>query len=270
MSSVDIPTSPLPVPPELQRGGHKTREEWLESGRFAVELLCRTLGSNNLSGVRLLDVGCGTKVVKTLIDDSIPVGRYVGIDASAEVIEWLKANVSDPRFEFHHLDAHNTMYNAEGSDLASFEALPVGGRRFDLICLFSVFTHLAPHDYVAMLRLLRRHAKPDAKLVFSLFLRDREREANFAKAIDEALASPDPEIRKRTEEAVARGRARRAAEEDRRFVDAIPDRPLEIARYKPDYALELVRDTGWEVLELHPPERYIQHYMICQRPSPGR
>ncbi len=242
---------------------HRTREEWLKSGQFAVEILCRTMHRHDLSGVQLLDVGCGTKLVKTLIDDSIPVGRYVGIDASAKVIEWLKQNVSDPRFEFHHLDAHNAMYNPEGSDLASFEALPVGGRRFDLICLFSVFTHLAPDDYVAMLRLLRRHAGSDAKLVFSLFLRDREREASFAKAVDEALASPDPEIRKRTEEAVARERAR-AAEEDRRFVDAVPDRPLEIARYEPDYALELVRDTGWEVLELHPPERYIQHYMILR------
>jgi SAM-dependent methyltransferase len=122
--------------------------------------------------VELLDVGCGTKVVKTLLDNSMPIGRYVGIDASSEVIEWLQANVSDPRFEFHHLDAHNAMYNPEGIDLASFELLPVGPRRFDLICLFSVFTHLAPHDYVAMLRLLRRHAKPDARLLFSLFLRD--------------------------------------------------------------------------------------------------
>ena len=262
MFSMDTP-APLRVPPELQRGAHKKRKEWVESGRFAVGLLCRILGSKDLSSVQLLDVGCGTKLVRTLIDDSIAIGTYTGIDASAKVIEWLKANVSDPRFEFHHLDAHNTMYNPEGSDLASFGALPVGERRFDLICLFSVFTHLAPHDYVAMLRLLRRHAQPDARLVFSLFLRDREREADFAKALEEALASPDLEIRKRTEEAVARASAR-AAEEAPRFVDAIPGRPLEIARYEPDYALELVRDTGWEVLELHPPERFIQHYLILR------
>ena len=131
---------------------HETREEWVESGRFAVELLCRTLERKNLSGVDLLDVGCGTKIVKTLLDNSMPIGRYVGIDASAEVIDWLKANVSDPRFEFHRLNAHNAMYNPEGR-IWQLRGTAGGRAWFDLICLFSVFTHLAPHDYVAMLRL---------------------------------------------------------------------------------------------------------------------
>jgi len=36
----------------------------------------------------------------------------------------------------------------------------IEGRRFDLICLFSVFTHMVPDDYIAMLRLLRRFVKP--------------------------------------------------------------------------------------------------------------
>jgi SAM-dependent methyltransferase len=257
--------SPLPVPAELQRGRVAlTHEEWLEAGVFAVNLLCRTLGRESLSGVDLLDVGCGTKLPETLLNNSMPIGRYVGIDVSAEIIEWLNANVDDPRFEFHHLDAHNAMYNPQGSDLASFEALPVGEQRFDLTCLFSVFTHLAPHDYVAMLRLLRRHANSHSKLLFSLFLRDREREAEFERAIERALASPDPEVRKQTEEAVAQARARGATERDRRFVDEIPERPLEIARYDPDYALELIRDTGWAVLEVHPPELYIQHYIVLR------
>lgn len=256
--------SPLPVPPELELGAHQTREEWVESGRFAVELLCRTLERGDLSGVDLLDVGCGTKLVKTLLDNSMPIGRYVGIDTQAKVIDWLKANVSDPRFEFHHLDAHNAMYNPEGSDLASFEALPVGGRRFDLICLFSVFTHLAPHDYVAMLRLLRRHAKPEARLLFSLFLRDPEYRGPLVQVVEAGLASPDPEVRKRTEAAIARALEHRAAQDDSRFIDEVPDHPLEIARYEPEYALELVDGTGWKMLEVHPPERWIQHYMILR------
>jgi SAM-dependent methyltransferase len=227
-------------------------------------VLRRTLGHEDLSDVELLDVGCGTKIVKTLLDCAIPIGRYVGVDVSAAVIEWLRANVADSRFEFHHVNAHNEKYNPRGHDLASFELLPVGPRRFDLICLFSVFTHLAPHDYVAMLRLLRRHAKPDATLLFSLFLDDPEHASpKEAQAIARALASDDPKVRKRTEAAVARVVARRG-QPGYGFVDEVPERPLEVARYEKDYALELVGGTGWEVIALHPPERFIQHYMVCR------
>ena len=34
------------------------------------------------SGIELLDVGCGTKLVKILLDDSLPIGHYTGIDVA--------------------------------------------------------------------------------------------------------------------------------------------------------------------------------------------
>ena len=257
----DVP--PLAVPEELQRGLHETREEWLESARLAVELLCRTLGREDLAEVELLDVGCGTKIVKTLLDEALPIGRYVGVDVDPALIEWLRANVADPRFEFHHLSAHNERYNPNGQDLASFELLPVGPRQFDLICLFSVFTHLAPHDYVAMLRLLRRHAKPDGTLLFSLFVDDtKPASPKEAEEVEKRLASEDPRVRQRAEAAIARAMARRD-QPGYGFVDEIPESPLKVARYERDYALELVGGTGWEVVALHPPERFIQHYIVC-------
>jgi hypothetical protein len=142
--------------------------------------------------------------------------------------------------------------------------LPVGPRRFDLICLFSVFTHLAPHDYVAMLRLLRQHATPDATLLFSLFLDDPKRRSPWAPTITKRLASDDPAVRGQTKTAIARALAHRGAQEGSRFVDERPGRPLEVARYEKDYALELVGGTGWEVVALHPPERFVQHYLVCR------
>ena len=39
-----------------------------------------------------------------------------------------------------------------------------------MIWRFSVFTHLAPHDYAVMLKLQRRYIKPGGKRVFSVFL----------------------------------------------------------------------------------------------------
>ena len=231
---------------------------------FAVDLLCRTLRREDLSGVDLLDVGCGTKLAETLLNNSMAIGSYVGIDVSAELIDWLQANVSDPGFEFHLLDAHNERYNPDGDDLGSFDLLPVGERCFDMICLFSVFTHLAPHDYESMLRLLRRHAHSDTRLLFSLFLIDEEGNAQFGRALQEQLASPDPEVRQRVEAAAERSLGHPAARKGSRFIDEVANEPLMIARYEPDYALELIAGTGWDVLEVHPPERpFIQHYMIC-------
>jgi SAM-dependent methyltransferase len=258
------PGAPLAVPREFHRGLHETRTEWLESGRFTVDLLCQTLGREELAEVELLDVGCGTKIVKTLHDEAVPIGRYVGVDVDPAVIEWLRANVTDSRFEFHQLNAHNERYNPNGQDLASFDQLPVGPRQFDLICLFSVFTHLAPHDYVAMLRLLRRHAKPDGRLLFSLFVDDAEQASpKDAETVAKRLASDDPRVRERAEAAIARAMARRG-QPGYRFVDEIPESPLKVARYEKDYALELVGGTGWEVVALHPPGRFIQHYMVCR------
>jgi hypothetical protein len=103
----------------------------------------------------------------------------------------------------------------------------MGRQQFDLICLFSVFTHLAPHDYVAMLRLLRRHATPDARLIFSLFVRDPEIDAAYGEAIEKALSSPDPEVRRRTQAALEEGIDRRAAHRGARFVDEVPGEPAQ-------------------------------------------
>ena len=199
----------LPVPPGLQRSGYPDRDQWIASGVFAVELLARTLGVDDLDGVEVLDVGCGTKIVKTLLDRGLPIGRYVGIDVAASVIDWLQANVDDPRFEFHHFTARNDLYNPSGPALAEFEELPVGGARFDLICLFSVFTHLAPDDYVAMLRLTRRHIRPGGRLLFSLFIDEPDEPPEFTTMIEAALTSDDPAVRGRRSPTCRRTRASR-------------------------------------------------------------
>jgi hypothetical protein len=34
-----------------------------------------------------------------------------------------------------------------------------------VICLYSVFTHLSPADYVTMLKILRRYVRPEGRLV---------------------------------------------------------------------------------------------------------
>ncbi|MEJ7584752.1 MAG: class I SAM-dependent methyltransferase [Acidimicrobiales bacterium] len=251
----------LPVPEGLRRGAHRDRKEWMASARFATDLLARTAGRDRLEGIEMLDVGCGTKLTKALLDDGWPIGRYVGVDVSQPVAHWLQANVADQRFTFHHLDARNDLYNPTGAPLDEIDRLPVGDRPFDLICLFSVFTHLAPSDYVAMLRLLLPHVKPDGRLLFSLFLKDPRN--RVALALEQALASADPQEVQRANDRITGALGQGGP----LFVDEVPETPLLRARYNRGYALSLVAEGGWAVEALHPPERHIQNFMICRPAS---
>ena len=155
----------LSVPRELRRGGKGGDEQSsVESGVDLIRLMCERLNLSSLEGVSVLDMGCGTKLVQAILDRGLPVGRYVGIDVYPEMVKYLQANVNDSRFAFHILNAHNEMYNPKGQPLSDLRELPVQKESFDIICLFSVFTHLAPHDYVAMLMLLRPYVKPGGRL----------------------------------------------------------------------------------------------------------
>jgi SAM-dependent methyltransferase len=252
--------SGLPVPVDLQRSAHHDRQEWIDSGVFAVDLLTRTMGRSDLAGVEVLDVGCGTKIVKTLLDNGLPIGRYMGIDAYAPVVDFLKANVSDPRFDFAHFDAQNDLYNPNGTRLGDFERLPVGPDPFDLICLFSVFTHLAPDDFASMLRLTRHHVKPGGTLLFSLFLNDPEHPSAMARKLEADVNSANPAVAETARRAIAKA----LAAKDRGFVDGMPEQPLLRPRYDVDFAHELFDGTGWEIVSVHPPEEHIQHYMVCR------
>jgi hypothetical protein len=73
------------------------------------------------------------------------------------------------------------------------------------------------------------------------------------------MNSDDPEVRRQTAAAVERAVSKHGDSEPPRFVDAVPDSPLLIARYRKDYALDLVDASGWHIDALHPAERFIQH-----------
>ena len=133
--------------------------------------------------------------------------------------------------------------------LAALDCLPLAGEQFDIICLFSVFTHLAPHDYKPLLKLLRPHASADCRLIYSIFLDEQTSSGHgfmdkwaplLADHIDveEGAVPPD-------------------------FCDFFPERSLEVALYARSYALELLQDTGWRIEQIREPAPDIQHVFIC-------
>lgn len=239
----------LNVPTHLYRSWHGKEENWMRSARAVHALLCDVSGSESLADKKVLDYGCGSKMSKLFLENELPIKRYVGIDTNRELIDFLQSSVHDDRFDYHHVNIYNEMYNLEGTPLAELQSLPVDGELFDIISLFSVFTHLAPHDYQPLLKLLRQAAAPDCRLVYSIFL--NERSAGGHGQMDKwgPVIAEHGEI---PEDA-----------ELPDFCDFFPDQPLRAALYARSYALQLLEGTGWTIEEVRDPTPYIQHVFVC-------
>jgi SAM-dependent methyltransferase len=239
-------TQELIVPPRF-RHDYPSRQWMSRSGPASIDYICELLGIEDMGDVDILDVGCGTKFTESFLNHRKPVGRYVGVDVDAEMIEFLRENVEDPRFEFHHADIRNARYNPDGEKLTESTRLPgTEGRDFDLIWLFSVFTHLDPHDYRAMLHVLRRCIRPDGRLFFSVFLDERSEGGHGLM------------------DSVARALGDEAVGNTEGFRDLEPNNVLAYALYSREYAVGLIDGTGWEVLMLGPPTEFVQHHFTCR------
>lgn len=239
--------SMLTVPPRLRRGDGKGNERaYVDGGRDLLAYMTEALGLDSLAGCRLLDMGCGTKFTQAILDYDIAIGEYAGVDIYPEMIEFLSGAVKDSRFAFYHMNTHNDMYNPEGEKLSADTRLPLPEGGYDVISLFSVFTHIVPEDYHNMLRVLRPYIKEDGRIIFSLYI--EELTHNGHGLIEQVTA----DIRDTWQPT------------GKDFYDGIPDKPLQWAIYSRQHALELIENTGWEVEKLCLPNAHVQHHFICR------
>jgi SAM-dependent methyltransferase len=133
----------LHVPVQFRRDARRGDEEAsIQAAVWLLEHVCSHVGIPDLGETELLDMGCGVRFTQALLHHSLPIKRYVGVDVYREMIEYLQEAVDDPRFEYHHIDVHNELYNPDGPPLTPDVEIPVGGSRFDLMWVLSVFTHL--------------------------------------------------------------------------------------------------------------------------------
>jgi SAM-dependent methyltransferase len=249
----------LVVPSELCRNAVFHPVAAVDAAVWLIGHMSEHVGVSDLGGLDVLDFGCGVRFTQAFLNRGVPIKHYVGVDVSREVIDFLRSNVSDPRLEYFHLDAENERYNPTGQPLAEMTVPEIEGRRFDLICLFSVFTHLAPPDYVAMLRLVRRFVKPDGRLFYTLFIDEKTDGGHgYVDRIARGLATSTDS---RVKEAIASHMQKRSEPID--FRDAEPNDPLWVALYSRRHAVELIDGTGWELLSVSPPDVHLQHHIVC-------
>lgn len=246
---------------DLVRNSFTDQKLAVDGAEWLITHMCEHLGIPDLGSVEVLDVGCGVRFSQAIVNRGIPVKHYVGIDTAGPVIDFLQQQVSDPRLEYHHLDAHNELYNPRGRPLAALTVPQLEGRKFDVICLFSVFTHLDPEDYTAMLRLLRRYVKSDGRLFYTLFINEpTEGGYGYVDQMVNAISTSDPndpQVTAAVGEAIARGH------DVPDFQDVVPNHPMRCALYSRRYALDLIDGTGWEVVGLFPPDVHLQHHIVA-------
>lgn len=246
----------LDVPRKLNRSAYLDQAEHRRSARVLLALVADAAGRDDLSAVDLLDVGCGTKFSEAIVNDDLPIRSYHGADVNRDVIEHLSAHNPDPRFSYHHVPVRNDLYNPDAPQMGVDTDLGCGDRTFDVITLFSVFTHLPPDDYVVMLRLLRRHVRPDGVLFFTVFINElTEGGHSYTDKIDRRMGGG------RSSFSMAERQAYRDVPP---YLDADPTRPLTYAVYSREHALELIEGTGWEVVAVHDPIREAQHQVVCR------
>jgi SAM-dependent methyltransferase len=160
-------------PARLRFCGPEFRDDryFLASARREADRLAGVCGLQP-SG-RVLDVGCGPgRLAIGILDRLGAVAEYRGVDVHRPSIEWCRRNLGrdNPTFHFDHIDVANARYNPAGGEGACTVRLPGGQGAYDVVYLYSVFSHMLPADVRGYLREMRRVLAPGGTIFFTAFV----------------------------------------------------------------------------------------------------
>jgi trans-aconitate methyltransferase len=103
--------------------------EWNASGYASISQLQQAIATEQLSHVtleecdRVLDIGCGNGKITAAIAARIPQGSVLGIDASANMIDFAKEHYPAPNLQFQVEDARRLLFYQEFDQIVSFNAV---------------------------------------------------------------------------------------------------------------------------------------------------
>jgi SAM-dependent methyltransferase len=162
------PRSMRPCGPNFQDD-----EFYLQSARKEADRLVADLGLTEESS--LLDVGSGPgRLAIGILDRVGEIRRYCGVDVNEDSARWGWKYITGkhPKFQFLHIDVENTRYNPEGAASDSDFSFPFGDGEFDIITLYSVFTHMLTDGVRAYLKEFDRVLRSDGRIFLTAFLED--------------------------------------------------------------------------------------------------
>ena len=138
--------------------------------------------SGDLTGARVLDVGCGYGLPAFRLADQVPTVQVVGISNNLSQVEGANRRSADhghaDRVTFEQVDAH---------------ALPYGDNSFDAVWVVETLPHL---DRLAALREFNRVVKPGGRVVITdMFLNAEPIASELAELRDhEAKTAMSPRL----------------------------------------------------------------------------
>lgn len=137
---------------------HTTKEEALHQAVGGEFMAIGKIERDLLIGLGLqpdqtvVDVGCGSGRLAFPLAHFLTQGRYFGFDVVPELVEHAQIITQRPDWTFQ---------------VTNGTQIPVPDEMADVVCFFSVFTHLLHEDTYRYLREAKRVLRPGGKVVFS-------------------------------------------------------------------------------------------------------
>ncbi|HJO32800.1 MAG: class I SAM-dependent methyltransferase [Anaerolineales bacterium] len=146
---------------------------FIDTAVSEAERLVEHFGLNPRS--RILDVGCGPgRLAIGILNQVGQVQHYQGVDIVRKRIKWCQRHIArqHPNFHFTHIDIHNPRYNPSGKPLDAGFQFPFSDRQFDIIYLFSVFSHMTSDEVHLYMGEFQRLLAPSGKMFLTAFVEE--------------------------------------------------------------------------------------------------
>jgi SAM-dependent methyltransferase len=164
------------LPPHaLRKCGADFRDDryFLQSAQREADRVIQRCGVTGHS--RILEVGCGPgRFPIGLVTRVGKLAQYCGLDVEAASIQWCQRYLTRAHrtLQFRHLNVHNLRYHPSGEQLDASFHFPFPEHAFDLIYLYSVFSHMIRTDISVYLHDFQRLLGPNGRVCFTGFLEE--------------------------------------------------------------------------------------------------
>jgi ubiquinone/menaquinone biosynthesis C-methylase UbiE len=140
-------------------------------GDALVKALADLAGMTPSSHV--LDMGCGVgKLAIAMMHFLDENGSYEGLDIVPDAIEWCTKHIVGPHsnVNFTVADVYNKEYNPKGRMQPAHYQFPYDDETFDVVALYSVFTHMLPDDVDRYISEIARVLKTDGYIFATYYI----------------------------------------------------------------------------------------------------